>query len=72
MLSIFKNINSIEKNVEKCTITVKHIPLSQESYANKIYDFDSTMLTKMYNKKKEEQLFDTKFLIIMNCKNGTF
>ena len=60
----------MEKNVEKCTITVKHIQLSQDTSVNKIYDFDSTMMTKMLNKNKEEQLFDTKFLIIMNCKHG--
>ena len=62
-------MNSIEKNVEKCTITVKYIPISQES-AGKVYDYDSTMMTKMLNKNNEEQLFDTKFLIIMNCKYG--
>ena len=62
---------ALEKTVEKCTITVKFIPLSQESTA-KVYDYDSTMITKRLNKNDEEQLFDIKFLIIMNCKHGEF
>ena len=70
LLSIFKNINSLEKNVEKCSITVKHVPISQDTAANKVYDFDSTMLTRMLNENHEEQLYDTKFLIILNCKYG--
>ena len=66
---MFKNVNSLEKNVEKCTITVKYIPLNKE--ADKACDYDSTMLTKMVNKtNNQEELFDTKFLIIMNCKYG--
>ena len=69
LLSIFKNINSLENNVEKCTITVKYIPLSQEAAA-KVYDYETTMVTKMLNKNNEEQLFDIKFLIIINCKYG--
>ena len=70
MLSIFKNINSIEKNVEKCTISVKYIPLSTDAAAAKVYDYDASMMTKMVNKENEEQLFETKFLIIMHCKYG--
>jgi hypothetical protein len=65
LLTIFRNINFIEKNVEKCTITIKRVPLSQDSAAHKIYDFDTTMMTKI-----DDQLFDIKFLIIMNCKHG--
>lgn len=60
---------SLEKNIEKCTITVKYVPLSQDSAA-KVYDYDSTMITKMVNKNNEEQLYDTKFLIIMTSKHG--
>lgn len=69
MLSIFKNINSLEKNIEKCTITVKYIPLNQDTMA-KCQDYDSTMITKKLNKNNEEQLYDTKFLIIMTSKHG--
>ncbi|CAF0800148.1 unnamed protein product [Brachionus calyciflorus] len=68
-LSIFKNINSLEKNIEKCTITVKYIPLTNDT-AQKVYDYDSTMVTKKINKNNQEQLFDTKFLIIMTSKHG--
>ena len=61
----------MEKNVAKCTFTVKYIPINQETAANKAYDFDSSsMVTRMLNKNNEEQLFDIKFLIIMNCKYG--
>lgn len=68
LLSIFKNINSLEKNVDKCTITVKYVPLSQDTVA-KAYDYDSTMTaSKLVSKNK--QLYDTKFLIIMNSKHG--
>ena len=70
LLSIFKNINSLEKNVEKCTISVKHVLVSQDTAAVKIYDFDATMITKRINENQEEQLYDTKFLIIINCKYG--
>ncbi len=70
MISIFKNINSLEKNVEKCTITVKYIPLNRETN-EKAIDYDSTMITKILNKtNNQEQLYDTKFLIIMNSKYG--
>ena len=69
LLAIFKNINSLEKNIEKCTITVKYIPLSQDTSA-KIYDYNSTTVTKMIGKNNQEQLFDTKFLVIMNSKHG--
>jgi len=64
-------VNALEKNVEKCTITVKYVPLTQES-ASKVYDYDTTMITKRMNKNNEEQLFDIKFLIIMNCKYGRY
>ena len=72
LLAIFRNINALEKSVERCTITVKYIPISEDEMANKAYDYDSsTMLTKRLNKKSnEEQLYDTKFLIIMNCKHA--
>jgi hypothetical protein len=70
LLSIFKNINSLEKNIDKCTITVKYVPLSDDTAA-KIYDYnETTMVTKMMNKNNQEQLFDTKFLIIMTSKYG--
>ena len=69
LLSIFKNINSLEKNIDKCTITVKYVPLSDETAA-KVYDYDTTLITKMTNKQNQEQLYDTKFLIIMNSKHG--
>ncbi len=70
MISIFKNIISLEKNVEKCTITVKYIPLNRETN-EKAPDYESTMITKILNKtNNQEQLYDTKFLIIMNCKFG--
>jgi hypothetical protein len=70
LISIFKNINSLEKNVEKCTITVKYIPLNRETN-EKAIDYDSTMITKILNKtNNQEQLYDTKFLIIMNSKYG--
>lgn len=59
----------MEKSIEKCTITVKYIPLSQDATA-KVYDYDTSMITKRLNKNNEEQLFDIKFLIIMNCKYG--
>lgn len=71
MFTIFKNINSLEKNVEKCTITVKYIPLSQET-ASRVYEFDTTMTTKLVNEKNEQQLFDIKFLIILSCKHSKF
>ncbi len=70
LVSIFKNINSLEKNVEKCTITVKYIPLNSGSGENGASEHDTTMVTKMIAKNNQEQLFDTKFLIIMNCKYG--
>ena len=70
LLSVFKNINSLEKNVEKCSISVRHVPMSQDTAAAKIYDFDTTMITKMLNENQEEQLYDTKFSITMFCKFG--
>lgn len=72
LLSIFRSITSLEKNIEKCTITVKYIPLSQDTIAAKVYEYDSTMITKMVNQNNEEQLYDTKFLIIMHSKYGWF
>ena len=69
LLTIFKNVNSLEKNVEKCTITVKYIPLNTET-ASRVYEFDTTMTTKRLNEKNEEQLFDIKFLVILTCKNS--
>jgi len=60
----------MEKNLEKCTITVKYIPLNQDTVATKVADYDSTMITKMMNQNNEEQLYDTKFLIIMTLKYG--
>lgn len=62
-------MNSLEKNVEKCTITVKYIPLNTET-ASRVYEFDTTMTTKRLNEKNEEQLFDIKFLVILTCKNS--
>lgn len=59
----------MEKNIEKCTITVKYIPLTNDT-AQKVYDYDSTMITKKINNNNQEQLFDTKFLIIMTSKYG--
>ena len=70
LLSIFKNINSLEKNVEKCTISVKYIPVNPEDTAAKVPDYEATMMTKMLNKNNEEKLYDIKFLIIMNCRHG--
>ena len=75
LLAIFKNINSIEKNVEKCAISVRLLPLSQQAAAAKAYDYDTTMVTKVMGKsdngdEQVVQLFDTKFLIIMHCKHG--
>lgn len=69
LLSIFRNINSLEKNLEKCTITVKYIPLSDETAA-KVADYETTLITKMVNQNNEEVLYDTKFLIIMSSKHG--
>lgn len=70
LLSIFKNINSMEKLVEKCTITIKYVPYIRDP-SQKACDYDSTMITKVYDKEsKQEQLYDTKFLIIMYCKYG--
>lgn len=66
---IFKNISSIEKSVEKCTITVKYIPV-EKGDETKVYDYDATMMKKFRNKDNEEELFETKFLVIMNCKFG--
>lgn len=69
LLSIFRNINSLEKNLEKCTITVKYIPMSDETAA-KVADYETTLITKMVNQNNEEILYDTKFLIIMSSKYG--
>jgi hypothetical protein len=44
--------------------------MSQDTAAAKIYDFDTTMITKMLNENQEEQLYDTKFSITMFCKFG--
>jgi spore cortex formation protein SpoVR/YcgB (stage V sporulation) len=71
LLSVFKNLNSIEKNVERCTILIKYIPISQQSSA-RIYDFEATSVTRIINSKNEEQLYETKFLIVMHCKYGEF
>ena len=62
-------MNSIEKNVEKCVITVKYIPLNKED-ETRIYDYDATIMKKFRNKNNEEQYYETKFIIIMNCKYG--
>lgn len=69
LLTIFKNINNIEKNVEKCTITIKHVLLNNESQT-RVYDYDATMMKKVVNDKNEEEIFEIKFLIIMSCKFG--
>ncbi len=60
-----------EKSVESCNISIKYTPINDEQMASKAYEYDSTMLTKRINKKNnEEQLYDTKFIIIMKCKFG--
>jgi hypothetical protein len=69
LLYIFKNISSIEKNVEKCTISVKYIPLENDD-KTKVYDYDASMIKKFKNKDNQEELYETKFLVIMNCKFG--
>ena len=69
LLHIFKNISLIEKNVEKCTISVKHIPIERED-KTKVYDYDATMIKKFKNKDNEEELYETKFLVIMSCRYG--
>ena len=69
LLSIFKNINSLEKNVEKCIIAVKHLPISNDTAA-KVYDYDTTMTTKKFNKNGQEQLYDVKFVVTMFSKFG--
>jgi hypothetical protein len=62
-------LSFLEKNVEKCTITVKYIPLSQET-ASRVYEFDTTTTSKRINERSQEQLFDIKFLIILSCKHS--
>ena len=62
-------MNSLEKNVEKCSIQVKQIPINAES-ASRAYDFDHTMTCKGLNENNEEQLYDIKFLVILSCKNS--
>ena len=49
---------------------MKYIPLEKNDQA-KVYDYDATMMTKKFkNKENEELVYETKFLIIMNCKYG--
>ncbi len=45
------------------------MPLNKEDQY-KIYDYDMTVLKKFKNKNNQEELYETKFVIMLTCKGG--